>query len=139
MYSAKSLQSSPTLYSMNCGLPGPLSVGFSRQEQEWGAISFLDPFPGIEPVFLISHALSGGFFPTNATWHIQVLIHFGKDSANNSNKKMLPLHISWLIASLSFKSCVFVKAWRLKSGLIIIVQIKCKVKIFWHNQVKIGS
>lgn len=57
----------------------PLSVGFSRQEQEWGAISFLeDPFPGIEPVFLISHALSGGFFPTNATWHIQVLIHFAK-------------------------------------------------------------
>lgn len=52
---------------------------------------------------------------------------------------MLPLHISWLIASLSFKSCIFfVKAWRLKSGLIIIVQIKCKVKIFWHNQVKIG-
>ena len=80
VHSAKSLQSSPTLCnSMDCILPGSPLHGFSRQEQEWGAVSFLeDPFPGTEPVFLISHALSGGFFPTNATWHIQVLIHFAK-------------------------------------------------------------
>ena len=49
----------------------PLSMGVSRQEYLNGL-----PFPspgdlpdtGIEPVSLMSPALSGGFFTTNATW-----------------------------------------------------------------------
>ena len=105
-----------TLWTAAC--QAPLSMGFSRQEQEWGAISFLeDPFPGTEPVFLISHALSGGFFPTNATWHIQVLIHFAKILLIILTKKMLPLHISWSIASLSFKSCVFCESLKIKEWI----------------------
>ena len=50
---------------------------------------------------------------------------------------MLPLHISCLIVYL-LKVVSIVKAWRLKSGVIVIVQITSKLKIFWHNQVKIG-
>ena len=29
------------------------------------------PYPGIEPVFLMSPALAGGFFTTSATWEAQ--------------------------------------------------------------------
>ena len=48
-----------------------LSVGFSRQEYWSGLQGPLPgdlPHPGIEPVSLMSLALAGGFFTTNATW-----------------------------------------------------------------------
>ena len=49
----------------------PLSTGFSRQEY-WGRLpcpSLGDlPDPGIEPMSLISPALTGGFFRTSTTW-----------------------------------------------------------------------
>ena len=47
----------------------PLSVGFSRQEY-WSGLLFPPPGdlpdPGIQPTFLVSLALAGGFFTT--TW-----------------------------------------------------------------------
>ena len=52
----------------------PLSRGFSRQEY-WsvlpGPLPGDPPNPGIEPESLMSPALSGGFFTTNATWEAQ--------------------------------------------------------------------
>ena len=52
-------------------LQAPLSIGFSRQES-WRGLPC--PPPGdlldqeIEPMSVISSALAGGFFTTNATW-----------------------------------------------------------------------
>ena len=49
----------------------PLSMGFSRQEY-WSGLPFPSPGdlpdPGIESSSLVSPALAGGFFTTNATW-----------------------------------------------------------------------
>ena len=49
-------------------------MGFSRQEY-WSWVPFPSPgnlpYPGIEPVFLMSPALAGGFFTTSATWEAQ--------------------------------------------------------------------
>ena len=49
----------------------PLSMGFSRQEY-WGGLPFPTPGnlpePQIEPMYLISPALAGGFFTTSTTW-----------------------------------------------------------------------
>ena len=45
-------------------------MGFSRQEH-WNELPYMPgalPHPGIEPVSLMSLALSGGFFMTSATW-----------------------------------------------------------------------
>ena len=62
------LQACLTVSTVAC--QAPLSMGFSRQEY-WGG--FLCPPPGhlpdseIEPASLISAALAGGFFTTNAT------------------------------------------------------------------------
>ena len=56
---------------MDCSLPGPLSMGFSRQEY-WSGLPF--PPPGdlpnseIDPMSLVSPALAGRFFTTSATW-----------------------------------------------------------------------
>ena len=59
----------------------PLSMKFSRQEYQSGlpCPSPQDlPNPGIEPAFLMSHALAGRFFTTSPTWEIScvyVYIH----------------------------------------------------------------
>ena len=49
----------------------PLSIGFSRQEH-WSGLLLLPPGdlpdPGIQPTSLMSPALAGGIFTTNATW-----------------------------------------------------------------------
>ena len=49
----------------------PLSMGFSRQEH-WSGLPFPSPGdlpdPGIKLVYLISPALTGGFFTTGITW-----------------------------------------------------------------------
>ena len=48
-----------------------LSMGFSRQKY-WSGLPCPSPMdlpnPGIEPMSLMSPALAGGFFTTNATW-----------------------------------------------------------------------
>ena len=48
----------------------PLSMGFSKQEF-WSELSYPPPgdlpHPGIEPAFLTSSVLAGGFFTTTAT------------------------------------------------------------------------
>ena len=72
---AKSLQSCSTLYDpMDYSLPGPLSMGFSRQGY-WSGLPFPSPGdlpdPGIAPVSLMCPALAGRFFTTNATWEVQ--------------------------------------------------------------------
>ena len=52
----------------------PLSMGFSQQEY-WSGLPCPPPgglsHPGIEPEPLMSPALAGGFFTTNATWEAQ--------------------------------------------------------------------
>ena len=49
-----------------------LSMEFSRQEYwaEWAAVPPPGnlPNPGVEPTFLASPALAGGFFTTSITW-----------------------------------------------------------------------
>ena len=53
----------------------PLSMGFSRQEYQSGLPCPTPgdlPYPGIEPVSLVSPALAGGFFTTRPTWEAQV-------------------------------------------------------------------
>ena len=55
----------------DCSLPAPLSMGFSRQEY-WSELPCPPPGsllePGIEPVSLMSAALTGGLFTTSSTW-----------------------------------------------------------------------
>ena len=52
-----------------------LSVRFFRQEY-WSGFPYLPPGdlpdPGIEPTFLVSPALAGGFFTTSATWEAYI-------------------------------------------------------------------
>ena len=58
-----------TLWTITC--QAPLSMGFSRHEY-WGELLCPCPGdlpnPGIEPVYLTSSALAGGFFTTSTTW-----------------------------------------------------------------------
>ena len=56
-------QSCPALCDpMNCSLPGPLSMGFSRQEH-WSGFSFPSPGDLSDPrIKLGSPALAGRFF-----------------------------------------------------------------------------
>ena len=63
-----SLQSCPTLRSlMHCSRQAPLSMGFSRQEH-WSGLPCPPPGglpdPGMEPTFLMSPAVAGGFSTT---------------------------------------------------------------------------
>ena len=60
--------SCPTLCDpVGCSPPGPLSMGFSRQES-WSGLPFPSPGdltdPGIKPMSLSSPALAGIFFTT---------------------------------------------------------------------------
>ena len=69
---AKPLQSCPTLCDpVDYNPPAPLSMGFSRQEH-WSGSPCAPPGdllnPGIKPTSLMSPALAGGCFTTNATW-----------------------------------------------------------------------
>ena len=58
----------------------PLSMGFSKQEY-WNGLSCPPPGdlpnPGTEPESLMSPALAGGFFTTNATWEAPNMLYFG--------------------------------------------------------------
>ena len=57
-----------TPWTVTC--QSPLSMGFSRWDY-WNRLWFPSrdlSDPGIEPVFLLSPALAGRFFTTNATW-----------------------------------------------------------------------
>ena len=61
-----------TLRTVAC--QAPLSVGFFRQEY-WSGLPCHPPGdlpdPGIQPMSLVSPALTGGFFTTSATWKAQ--------------------------------------------------------------------
>ena len=54
-------------------------MGFFRQE-DWSGLPCLPPgdrpYPGIEPVSLMSPELSGRFFTTSATWEAQNWLDF---------------------------------------------------------------
>ena len=68
----KSLHSCPILCNpMDCGLPGSL-VHVIFQQEYWSRLLFPPPGalpePGIEPAFLTTPALAGGFFTTSAIW-----------------------------------------------------------------------
>ena len=68
---AKSLQSCLTLCNpMDCSPPGPSVHGIIQARiLEWVAITSL-PKLGIEPMSLMSPALTGRFFTTSATWEV---------------------------------------------------------------------
>ena len=55
----------------------PLCMGFSRQEH-WSGLPFPSPghlpHPGIEPVFPVSPAFTGGFFTTSANWEAHLWV-----------------------------------------------------------------
>ena len=57
----------------------PPSLGSSRQEH-WSGLPCPPPGdlpdPGIEPVSLMSRALTGWFFTTRATWEAPILFYF---------------------------------------------------------------
>ena len=63
---AQSLQLCPALCdSMECSLPAPLSMGFSRQEYSSGILCPCPgdlPDPGLVPMSSASPALADGFF-----------------------------------------------------------------------------
>ena len=63
------VQLSATAWTVAC--QAPLSMGFSRQEY-WSGLPGPPPGdlpdPGIEPSFLMSPALAGGFFTISASW-----------------------------------------------------------------------
>ena len=72
MRSAKLLQSCPTLCDpMDSAHQAPLSMGSSRQEY-WSGLPCLPPgylpYSAIEPMPLLSPALSGRFFITGTNW-----------------------------------------------------------------------
>ena len=74
-------QSCPTLCDpMDCSLPAPLPMEFSRQEY-WSGLSFPPPgdlpHPGIEPTSLVSPALAGGFFTTTPPGKALLQLHQG--------------------------------------------------------------
>ena len=71
-------QSCLTLWGpMDCNLPGPLFMEFSRQEY-WSGLLFPTPGdvpdPGIEPESRVYPALADRFFTTSATWEAHSLI-----------------------------------------------------------------
>ena len=70
---ARSLQLCPTLCDpMDCSLPSSSVHGDSPGKSTGVGCHALTPgdlpHPGIEPVFLMSPALAGGFFTTSASW-----------------------------------------------------------------------
>ena len=70
-------KSYPTLCNpIDYRLTGSSVHGISQvRKQEWIAISFSQglPDPGIEPMFLMSPPLAGGFFTTSTTWKSPIL------------------------------------------------------------------
>ena len=75
---AKSLQSCPTLCDhMNCSPPGSYVHGVLQvRKREWVAVpsSRGSSQSRIEPVPIMSPALAGRFFTTNATWEAHNII-----------------------------------------------------------------
>ena len=67
---SEATQSCPTLSDpMDCSPPGFSVHGiFQARILEWFATLGNLPDPGIEPEFLMSPTLTGGFFTTRATW-----------------------------------------------------------------------
>ena len=63
----------------------PLSMGFSKQEY-WSGLPCPPagdlPNPGTEPEPLMSPALAGGFFTTNATWEAPNMLYIGPQKAS---------------------------------------------------------
>ena len=63
----------------------PLSMGFSKQEY-WSGLPCPPPGdlpnPGTEPESLMSPALAGGFFTTNAAWEAPNMLYFGPQKAS---------------------------------------------------------
>ena len=64
---------------IDCSLPG-YSVCWIFQARILEGLPFPSsgylPDPGIKPTFLMSPALVGGFFTTNATWKAPVIIYY---------------------------------------------------------------
>ena len=84
----KSLQSCPTLCnSMGCSLPRSSVHGvLLARILEWVAISSSRglPDPGIEPMFLLIPALTGGFFTTSASWEAPRVRLYGSLISNGA-------------------------------------------------------
>ena len=60
--------------TMHCSPPGSSIHGILQAKVlEWVAFSRGSSRPGIEPPFLMSPALAGGFFTTTATWEAWIM------------------------------------------------------------------
>ena len=74
----------------------PLSIGFPRQEY-WSGLSCPSPGdlpnPGIEPVFLMSPALSGGFSTTSATWEVCIMVQKETNELDRQDSKLQPTFV----------------------------------------------
>ena len=74
-----------TLWTVAC--QAPLSLGFSRRES-WSGLLCPPPGdlpdPGVEPMSLMSPALAGGFFTTNATWEALSVVYNKHNAAAKS-------------------------------------------------------
>ena len=78
---------------------GPLSMGSSSQEYWNGLPCTLPedlPYPGIEPVSLMSPALASGFFTTSATREAQCAYRYCL---------MMLAHLSCLLCSKNYSKC----------------------------------
>ena len=92
---AKSLSSWVQVFAapLTVAHQAPLSMGFSKQEQWSGLPSPGDlPKPGIQPTFLMSPALAGGFFTTSATWEALFVCYFSNNLGNHSEEQETPLN-----------------------------------------------
>ena len=104
---AKLLQFCPALCNpMDYSPPGPLSMGFSRQEY-WSGLPCPPPGdlsdPGIEPVTLTSPA--GGFFTTSIIWEAHSIYskaNFPQHDIQRQKDKNLNNWITMNIRTLNF-------------------------------------
>ena len=57
--------------------------------------------PGIEPSFLMSPTLAGGFFTTDATWEAQDVLSYGQTKSTS-----VPVDCNWIFSTNSCTFCI---------------------------------
>ena len=110
------VSNSAILWTVAC--QAPLSKGFFRQEY-WSGLPRLPsgdlPNPGMEPMFLTSPALAGGFFTTSATCQCKGVALSSPGCARGTRPAYQRL-VCW--ARLGAQAGCFYKSSRPTSGLL---------------------
>ena len=107
--------------SMNCSLLASSVCGILGQE-DWSGLPFPPPGdlpdPGMKPTFLMSHALAGGCFTTNATWEAlwnhRAISKAGSCSGHSWLQKQTHTQARQLCTQLQGHTCVGM--WSLLRG-----------------------